>query len=80
MEKNSKNIDIDIEVKNFILSNEGNFRLCTTCSGPAILPVSIKKPKDSDIIIDISPQKKLYVSKVQARYLRHIDRHMIGYY
>lgn len=79
MENTQRNLDIDHEVKDFIMKHKGDFRLCTTCSGPVIVPVALKSPKDSDIVIQVGTNK-LYVSKVQARYLRSIDKHMLAYY
>ncbi len=79
MENTQRNLDIDHEVKDFIMKHKGDFRLCTTCGGPVIVPVAMKSPKDSDIVIQVGTNK-LYVSKVQARYLRRIDKHMLAYY
>lgn len=80
MEKVYRNIDIDQEVKDFIQNHKGDFRLCTTCSGPTILPISMKKPKESDIVIQMTPENKLYISKIQAHYLKRIDQYMLSYY
>jgi hypothetical protein len=44
-----------------------------------IVPVEMKGPKDSDIVMQIGPNK-LYISKVQAHYLRRIEKHMLAYY
>ncbi|WP_298682525.1 hypothetical protein [uncultured Methanomethylovorans sp.] len=79
MEKTQRNLDIDPEVKAFILEHKGDLRLCTTCGGPVIVPVEMKGPKDSDIVMQIGPNK-LYISKVQAHYLRRIEKHMLAYY
>ena len=79
MEITPRNLDIDPDVKAFITKHNGDFRLCTTCGGPVIVPVEMKSSKDSDIIVQIGPNK-LYISKVQARYLRRIDKHMLAYY
>jgi hypothetical protein len=73
------NLDIDPEVKAFILKRKGDFRVCTTCGGPVIVPVEMKGPKDSDIVMQVGTNK-LYISKVQARYLRRIEKHMLAYY
>jgi hypothetical protein len=78
MEKNQSIFDVDPEVKAFILERKGDFRLCTTCGGPVIVPVEMKPPKDSDIVIQIGPNK-LYISRVQAHYLRRIEKHMLAY-
>ncbi len=79
MEKNQGILDIDPEVKAFILEHKGDFRVCTTCGGPMILPVEMKSPKDSDIVVHVG-SSRLYISRVQANYLRRIEKHMLAYY
>lgn len=79
MEKDQRTLDVDPEVKAFILAHKKDFRLCTTCGGPVIVPIEMKDPKDSDIVVPIG-SNRLYISKVQARYLRRIERHMLAYY
>jgi hypothetical protein len=79
MGNTQRNLDIDPEVKAFILKRKGDFRVCTTCGGPVIVPVEMKGPKDSDIVMQVGTNK-LYISKVQARYLRRIEKHMLAYY
>lgn len=79
MKITQRNLDIEPEVKAFILEHKGDLRLCTTCRGPMIMPVGMKGPKDSDIVMHIGPNK-LYISKVQARYIKCIERHMIDHY
>ncbi|MBC7084837.1 MAG: hypothetical protein H5T43_00505 [Methanomethylovorans sp.] len=79
MGKGNRNFEIDSEVKSFILEHKRDFRLCTTCGGPVIVPVEMKAPKDSDIVVQIGPNK-LYISKVQAHYLHRIEKQMLAYY
>jgi hypothetical protein len=79
MEKTQRNLDVDPEVKAFILKRKKDFRLCTTCGGPVIVPVEMKSPKDSDIIVPIG-SNRLYISKVQARYIKRVEKHMLAYY
>jgi hypothetical protein len=44
-----------------------------------IVPVEMKGPKDSDIVMQMGPNK-LYISRVQAHYLRRIEKRMLAYY
>lgn len=41
-----------------------------------MLPVALKSPKSTDIVIEIG-ENKLYISRVQARYLRRVTSDMI---
>ncbi|MCL2785630.1 MAG: hypothetical protein FWD81_00180 [Methanomassiliicoccaceae archaeon] len=70
-------IIIDEEVKEYILSEGIDFRLCTTCSGPALVPILIKPPKESDLRVPISDDLFLYISRVQAGYVRHITMDLV---
>lgn len=72
-------IRIEKEVEEFIIRSGKDFRLCTTCGGPAIYPVEYTTPKDSDIVIKMG-DSTLYVSRVQAKYLRQIEMRMIERY
>jgi len=65
-------IIVDDDVKEFIISEGIDYRLCTTCSGPALVPILIKPPKESDIKIPMNDNIMLYVSVVQAAYISHI--------
>ena len=67
------------DVEELIKKDGRDLRLCTTCGGPMIVPVELKRPKESDIKVKIG-NNTLYISKVQARYLRRIDKPMLEYY
>lgn len=69
-------IVVDQMVVNYITKNGLDYRICTSCSGPVLLPVSLKSPKPSDIIIKVG-ERTIYVSRVQARYIRKITADMI---
>lgn len=74
-----RDVKVEPEVQDYILKAKKDFRLCTTCGGPAILPVDMSIPKDSDIKVRIG-DNTLHVSKVQARYIRQVDmRMLLGY-
>jgi len=67
---------IDSDVESFIIKAKKDFRLCTTCGGPVIVPTELKNPKPSDIRIEIG-DSILYVSRIQARFTRRIDKFML---
>ncbi len=69
-------IAVDQNVIDFINHSENDFRICTSCSGPVMLPVALKSPKSSDIIIKIG-ENTLYISRVQARYIHKVTTDMI---
>lgn len=70
---------IDSEIESYIMKNKKDFRVCTTCGGPVIVPVELKSAKPSDIKIEIG-ENVLYVSKIQARYTRRFDKFMLEQY
>jgi hypothetical protein len=70
------NITVEPDLEEFIHNNDKDFRLSTTCGGPILIPTSLKPPKPSDIKIDIG-ENTLYISKVQARYVSHLNKSMI---
>ena len=69
-------ITVDDAVKSLILSEGQDYRLCTACSGPALVPLSVKPAKASDIQIKIG-DNILYISKVQASYVNRVTIDMI---
>ncbi len=76
---NPAQIMIEKEVEDFIKQSGRDFRLCTTCGGPAIYPIEFSAPKESDIVMGLG-NSTLYVSRVQARYLRQIEMRMLQSY
>lgn len=69
-------IAVDDDVKRLILSEGRDYRICTSCTGPALVPISVKMPKESDIVIPIG-DNTLYISRVQARYMDRVTLDMI---
>ena len=67
------------EVIKFIMEQNRDYRVCTSCGGPVLLPVAIKKPKPGDIKIPVG-EHTLYVSATQARYIDVIDDSMLMTY
>ncbi|MDR0198368.1 MAG: hypothetical protein LBI08_01315 [Methanomassiliicoccaceae archaeon] len=69
-------ITVDEKVKEFIISEGMDFRLCTTCSGPALVSTLIKPPKDTDLKIPIG-DRTLYISEVQRHFVSRITMDMV---
>ncbi len=67
---------IDPEMEEYIKSRSSDQRVCTTCEGPIILPVKISAPKPTDLVLDVG-ERKLYVSAVQAPYIKKISSSML---
>ena len=58
------------------MSQGCDFRICTACMGPALVPVTVKAPKSTDIQIPVG-DRTLYISRVQARYIDRVSMDMI---
>jgi len=69
-------ITIDDDVKEFIISEGIDYRLSTTCSGPALVPTLIKPSKDTDLKIPIG-EFTLYISDVQRKFISRISMDMV---
>ncbi len=71
-----KQFRISDNVVNYIKKNQRDYRLCTSCGGPVIMPVTIKKPKSDDIKLQVG-DNFLYISATQAKYIDAIDDSML---
>lgn len=69
-------IPVDEDVIEYINAQGCDFRICTACMGPALVPVKVKGPKETDIKIPVGNQT-LYVSRVQARYIDRVSMDML---
>lgn len=69
-------IQVDEDVKRMIESEGRDYRICTACTGPALVPTTVKGPKDTDIRIPIG-SNTLYISRVQARYIDRVTMDML---
>ena len=69
-------IMVDENVKRFIEEKGVDYRVCTACSGPALVPITVKGPKPNDIKIPIG-KNTLYISAVQARYISRVTLDML---
>jgi len=70
---------IDEKVRAYIRKNGKDFRLSTSPDGPVLLPLGEISPKPSDIKILVG-SNILYVSKLQAKYIKKIDWPMVERY
>jgi len=71
-----KEIKVDNEVIEFIRKKGRDYRVSTSCYGPVVLPIEMKPPKETDIIISVG-KNILYVSIVQAKYIDRVTSAMI---
>lgn len=69
-------IQVDDDVKQYIQSMGCDFRVCTACMGPALVPTKVKAPKESDLRIPIGEQT-LYISRVQMMYIDRVSMDML---
>lgn len=69
-------IQVDDDVKQYIQSRGCDFRVCTACMGPALVPTRVKAPKESDLKIPIGDHT-LYISRVQLMYIDRVSMDML---
>ncbi|MCQ1537647.1 hypothetical protein FTO68_01390 [Methanocalculus taiwanensis] len=72
-------IIVDDDVRAYIQERGCDFRVCTSCGGPILLPTSIKNPKSTDIPITIGDYM-LYVSRYQVKWIQTITMQMVPRY
>jgi hypothetical protein len=72
-------ITISDEVRRYLSAQSCDYRICTSCGGPILLPITIKQPKSKDIRIPVG-ERTLFISRYQASFLDLIDREMIPRY
>ena len=69
-------IKVDEDVREMIASSDNDWRICTACTGPALVTTKVKAPKDSDIQVHIGDHV-LYISRVQANYMDRVTMDML---
>jgi hypothetical protein len=74
-----KDVSIAPEVLDYIAQRDCDFRICTSCGGPILLPTRVKPPKKSDLLLR-ADNHMVYVSVHQARYLHTIGRDLIPFF
>ena len=67
------------EVIEYINKRDCDFRICTSCGGPILLPTRIKPPKKTDLLLRVG-NHMIYISVHQARFLDSIRMDMIPFY
>jgi hypothetical protein len=77
--ESAKHFLITPEVVKYITEQKRDYRVCTSCGGPILLPIAIKKPKPNDIKVPVGDHT-LYISATQARYIDIIDDTMLMTY
>jgi hypothetical protein len=70
------NIEVEKEVMEYIKKTKKDFRVCTSCLGPALVPINLSKPKDTDLKVKIG-KNMLFISAVQAKYIDRVNIDMI---
>ncbi|OPY33043.1 MAG: hypothetical protein A4E32_00715 [Methanomassiliicoccales archaeon PtaU1.Bin124] len=69
-------IMVDPKVIEFVKSSGEDYRVSTSCSGPIIIPTSVKPPKDNDLRVKCGDHT-LFISRVQARYISRVTMDMV---
>ena len=69
-------IKITPEMEEYIRARSTDMRVATTCEGPLIFSVKTSPPKPTDHIIPVG-ERKVYISAVQAPYIKTIDASML---
>ena len=64
------------EMEEYIRARSTDLRLATTCEGPLLFSIRISPPKPTDRILTVGG-RKVYVSAVQAPYIKAIDASML---
>jgi len=67
------------EVIEYINKRDCDFRICTSCGGPILLPIRVKPPKKTDLLLKAG-NHTIYVSVHQARFLGSIHMDMIPFF
>ena len=67
---------VDDDVKQMIIDAKEDYRICTACRGPVLVPITIKPPKATDVVSPVGDQK-LYISRVQADYVDQVSMDML---
>jgi hypothetical protein len=75
----TSHITIAPDVMDYIEKRDCDFRVCTSCGGPILLPIRIKPPKKSDVLLQAA-RHTIYISIHQARFLDEIRSDMIPFY
>jgi hypothetical protein len=72
-------VTIGPEVIEYINKRNCDFRICTSCGGPILLPIRIKPPKKTDLLLRAGDHM-IYISIHQARFLHTIRIDMVPFF
>ena len=72
-------VSIVPEVIDYINKRDCDFRICTSCGGPILLPTRIKPPKKTDLLLRAG-NHMIYISVHQVRFLHSIQMEMIPFF
>ena len=72
-------IQVTDEVLAYINKRKCDFRICTSCGGPILLPISMKSPKSNDFQVRAGDYT-ICISVHQVRYLHSIDMGMVPFF
>jgi hypothetical protein len=72
----SLSLKISPQMEEYIRARSTDLRIATTCEGPLMFSIRISPPKATDHVIVVG-ERKVYVSVVQAPYIRAIDTRML---
>lgn len=75
----AKSLIIDDEIKELVTKEGRDFRVCTSCSGPLLIPTDMVPSKPSDLEVEIG-DNSLFISFNQARYTHRIHKSLIDQY
>ncbi len=69
-------LKITPEMEDYICARSTDLRVATTCEGPLLFSIRTSPPKATDHIITVG-DRKIYISAVQAPYIKAIDSCML---
>ena len=73
---NPDSISVDAAVIEYMDEGGGDYRISTSCSGPVLMSVKVKPPKDSDIAIHAG-NHIIYISRYQIKWITEITMRMV---
>lgn len=76
MPTNSLSFKITPQMEEYIRARSTDLRIATTCEGPLMFSIRISPPKATDHVILVG-ERKVYVSAVQAPFIKAIDARML---
>lgn len=76
MPTKSLSFKITPEMEEYIRARSTDLRIATTCEGPLMFSIRISPPKATDHVILVG-ERKVYVSSVQAPFIKAIDAKML---